>query len=151
MTWREETKRVLQRYYQDPNAVVVCLAMFHRLKAIDTAQSNKDVDKVVADVLQILVDDYHILPGNPFWRQHGAVIYGDMASRFFDYLRAHKLLQVGTANLQPEQVRTNLQAYQLRKSFLGVADTILRLHVPFDVYTKNTDSLYKELTAIQEL
>ena len=147
MSWQKEVQAVLESYYRDPNAVVVCIAMFQRFKTIELAAVN--AEETAQEVVALLVNDHLILQSNPFWLMHGAVISLECGSRFFEWLKANKMLQANSKN--PVKLSSNLQAFQMRKSFLSVADLILRLHVPFSEYTRNMDRLYEDLAAIEIL
>lgn len=147
MTWQNKTKEVLSTYYHDPNAVIVCMAMFQRFKTLEYASTRHD--NTVMEVMTLLINDHLILHTNPFWLLHGSAVMAETGNRFFDYIRAHKLVQEGAVDAA--NARQNIQAANLMRSFLSISDLILRLHVPFPEYSKTTDELHKALTEIKEL
>lgn len=147
MTWKKEVQKVLTRYYTDPNAIVVCISVFNRFKALEMVSIN-DQD-AVRELFTMLVDDYLILPSNPFWSSYGGIISVETGNRFFDWLKAQRLLQANYED--PEKIRQNVQTLQLSKSFLSIADLILRLHVPFSEYTRESPRLYEDLLTIEGL
>lgn len=148
MAWEDKTKRVLQKYMDDDEAVVVCMAMFNRFKVFEAAILGQK--SVAKEVGAMFMNDYYFLPSLPFWQRNGAVIYQDVSCRFFDFVKANHLLD-SLASDENENIEQVLQASTLRNSFLLIADHILRLSTPFKRYIELHEKLYAELSAILEL
>lgn len=147
MTWQAKTKAVLDKYYQDDGAKMVCIACFNRFKAVEYAVAGKG-DAAEA-VMAVMVNDYIFLPANGFWQVHGNAIANETSSRFFEWLKANQLLDENRRN--QANMHQAIMADVMGKSFIGIADLILRLHIPFDQYTAASLQLHNDLAAIEEL
>lgn len=146
--WQDKVKRVLEKYYEDEEAVAVCMAMFNRFKVFEAATLRKD--SIAREVGALFMNDYFFLPSIPFWQRYGQVIFADVSARFFDFVKANHLLD-NLASADDKDMELVMQADAMRNSFLLIADHILRLHTPFKRYIELHEQLYTELVNIKEL